>query len=141
MNCLRCGRTIPEQVLLCPECTRHNRLAPAKVPTPVDTYVNEDEVIRETAKKLRRSNRLLHRWVAAMILFAVISVGLLGYGIVTISARRDQLAAQITRANSLQTAMEDLQSELTAANALIESMSQIIARYGSITGLSPEELS
>ena len=138
MNCLRCGRTVPEQVLFCPECTRHNQQAPVKA-SPV-SFVNEEEKAREAAKKLRRSNRRLRRWVAVMTLVAILCVGVLGYGIVTTAAWRDQLASQITRANSLQMAMDDLQNDLTAANTLIDSMKDVISRYQAITGLSPEEL-
>jgi len=141
MNCLRCGRTVPEQVLFCPECKRHDRHRPAKVPAPETTFANAEEQARAAAGRLRRSNRRLRRWIAAMSLFSVLIVGLLGYGIVKTADHRDQLAAQITRANSLQTAMDDLQSDLVAANALTDSMKDIISRYQAITSLSPEDLS
>ena len=147
MNCLRCGRTVPDQVLFCPECAQ--KAPPRRSLRRVDTDFdpNQEESSAEVQGLRHRISRL-HRWAAALALFSLVCLGLLGYGILRTSDERAQLAAQISKANSLQAAMDDLQEDLNAANALMDSMKNnlseneaIISKYESRTGISPDELS
>lgn len=140
MNCLRCGRTVPDQVLFCPECTRKDRPARRAAPPPEAAFASPEQEQAEAVQRLRGKLHRLRRWVAVLVLFALACLGLLGYGIVSTASQRSQLMVQVSKANSLQAAMDDLQDDLDAANALTDSMKAIIARYQEMTGLSPDEL-
>lgn len=142
MNCLRCGRTVPEQILLCPEC-----LAEKDKPVQAKIEPLQEEVQKEQIKTLRRKNRRLRRRLALFVLLALAASVLLAGQWYLMEQQEDRIASQTSRINSLETAMEETRSELEQANALNNSMKdslataqQTIAQYQSVTGLTPEEI-
>ena len=66
MNCLRCGRTVPDQVLFCPECAQ--KAPPRRSLRRVDTDFdpNQEESSAEVQGLRHRISRL-HRWAAAEV--------------------------------------------------------------------------
>lgn len=142
MNCLRCGRTVPDQILLCPEC-----LAEKDKPVQAKIEPLQEEVQKEQIKTLRRKNRRLRRTLSLFVVLGLLSAALLASQWYYMEQQDDRIASQTSRINSLETAMEETRSELEQANALNESMKdslataqQTIEQYQAVTGLSPEEI-
>ena len=142
MNCLRCGRTVPDQILLCQEC-----LAEKDKPVQAKIEPLQEEVQKEQIKTLRRKNRRLRRSLTLFVVLSLLSAALLASQWYYMEQQDGRIASQTSRINSLETAMEETQSELEQANALNESMKdslataqQTIEQYQSVTGLSPEEI-
>ena len=90
MNCLKCGREIPEDQVFCDACLEVMKKYPVKPGTPVVIHPREsrgpDPVKKkfsteEMLSRLQKRNRCLSRWVTALSIVLVISLGLLGYAI------------------------------------------------------------
>lgn len=142
MNCLRCGRTVPDQILLCPDC-----LAEKDKPVHAKIEPLQEEVQKEQIKALRKKNQRLRRRLALLVVLALAATALLAGQWYLMEQQDDRIAAQTSRINSLETAMQETKSELDQANALNDSMKdslataqQTIEQYQAVTGLTPEEV-
>ncbi|MBE6931828.1 MAG: hypothetical protein E7464_00390 [Ruminococcaceae bacterium] len=142
MNCLRCGRTVPDQILLCPEC-----LAEKDKPVQAKIEPLQEEVQKEQLKKLRKKHTRIRRCLALFMVLTIAATILLAGQWYIMQQQSDRMAAQTSRINSLETAMQETQSELDQANALNDSMKDAIAtaqqtieQYQTVTGLTPEEI-
>lgn len=141
MNCLRCGRVVPEQVLLCPTC-----LSEKDKPVRVERELLQEDVQKEQIKTLRRKLRRLRRSLAFFALLAIAASAMLAAQWYYMEQQSDRIASQTTRINSLETAMQETRSELEQANALNDSMKEALSEvqqkldlYQAATGLTPEE--
>ena len=142
MNCLRCGRTVPDQILLCQEC-----LAEKDKPVQAKIEPLQEEVQKEQIKTLRRKNRRLRRTLALLTVLSLLAAALLMAQWYFMEQQDDRIDSQTSRINSLETALEETQSQVEQANVLNESMKdslttaqQTIEQYQAVTGLSPEEI-
>lgn len=143
MNCLKCGRTVPEKTLLCPECLRASKAAAA--PKPME--LPQEEILQANLKKQSHRVRRLRRGVAILVIFGILCAAALGFtGYYAIEQHR-RLSTQISRINSLETVMEEQKAELeqaAAANAALrDSLSEqeaALDAYQTYTGLTPEEI-
>ena len=142
MNCLRCGRTVPDQILLCQEC-----LAEKDKPVQAKIEPLQEEVQKEQIKTLRRKNRRLRRTLALLTVLGLLAAALLMAQWYFMEQQDDRIDSQTSRINSLETALEETQSQVEQANVLNESMKdslttaqQTIEQYQAVTGLSPEEI-
>ena len=133
MNCLKCGRTVPDQTLLCADCLRKT----AK-PTRLEPDLPPEQTKEQQISALRRDSRRLHRWLALFVVAAMLA-----------SARRmrRQLASQTSRINSLETVISEQEGQLAQANALnntlrdkIDSDQKTLDAYEILTGLTPDEV-
>ena len=142
MNCLKCGRTVPDQILLCPECL-------SKKDSPAQTKIEplQEELQKEQIKKLRRKLRRLRQLLALFVLLALAAAAMLMGQWHLMLEQNSRIESQTSRINSLETAMQEIQSELEQANALNDTMKNALAdarqtmdQYQTHTGLSPEEI-
>ena len=76
MNCLRCGRTVPDQVLLCPEC-----LSEKDKPVRAKIEPLQEELQKEQINKLRRKLRGLRRGLAIFV--PVVAQGFAGASLIS----------------------------------------------------------
>ncbi len=141
MNCLRCGRTVPDQVLLCPTC-----LTEKDAPVRAERELLQEDLQKEQIKTLRRKLRGLRRSLALFVLLAIAATVMLAGQWYYMEQQSDRIASQTSRINSLETAMQETRSELEQANALNDSMKNALSdaqqkldMYQEITGLTPEE--
>lgn len=141
MNCLRCGRVVPDQILLCPAC-----LAEKDKPVQAERELLQEDVQKEQIKALRKRLRGIRRRLAIFMLLAIAASALLVAQWYYMEQQSDRIASQTTRINSLETAMQETRSELEQANALNNAMNDALSEaqqkldiYQAITGLTPEE--
>ena len=141
MNCLRCGRVVPEKVLLCPTC-----LAEKDLPVQAEREPLQEDVQKEQIRKLRKSRRSLRRLLALFVVLALAATGMLGAQWHFMRQQSSRIATQTSRINSLETAMEETRSELEQAKALNDTMAAALSDaqqkldiYQAFTGLTPEE--
>lgn len=142
MNCLKCGRTVPDGILICPEC-----LAAAKAPVRTEPEPLQEELQKQKIEKLTKCRRRLKRWLAALIVLCVLGLAVLAGAAYYMMKQHSRLTAQTSRINSLETALEEEHSNLTQAEAANDTLRQSIAEerelieaYEAYTGLSPEEI-
>ena len=97
MNCMRCGREIPEEQVFCSDCLEEMKKCPVKPDTPVRLPRRPDPVLRRTVRKkgtpeeeqirsLKKQVRLL-AWL--LILAAIVIV------VLSIPAIRDMVGDSI----------------------------------------------
>lgn len=141
MNCLRCGRIVPDQVLLCPTC-----LTGKDAPVRAEREPLQEDVQKEQIRKLRKSSKFLRRMLALFVALAVAATVVLVGQWRLMQQQSDRIASQTSRINSLETAMQETRGELEQARALSDSMAdalydaqQQLDIYQALTGLSPEE--
>ena len=142
MTCLRCGRTVPAHTLLCPEC-----LAAPKKPAQVQPEPLQEEAQRQKLERLTRRKRRLQWWLALFIVLSLVAAALLVGSAYYLRRQNSRIAAQTSKINSLQTAMEDLQGALEQSNAVsaalqdtVKADEKIIKAYQSYTGLDPAQI-
>lgn len=142
MNCLKCGRTVPEGTLLCTEC-----LSAKKAPVRTEPEPLQEELQAQQIEKLSRSRRKLRRWVAALVVLCILGLAVLGAAGYYLYRQNSRISAQASRINSLETVVEELKGELEQSNATadalrdsIASEQELIGVYESYTGLSPDEI-
>lgn len=140
MNCLKCGRTVPDQILLCPEC-----LSESKTPAKAKFAPLQEEVQKAQLVKLGKNLRLHRRLLAFFVVLTLAATVMLAEQWYLMQQQSSQIATQTSRINSLETAMQELQSELDQANALNDTMNSALAEaqqaldtYKAYTGLSPD---
>ena len=133
MNCLKCGRTVPEQTLLCPDCLKaRTYIARAPEPTPEQ---NRELRIAQLTKGRRRARR----WMALFLVLALIASGLLTAGWFYTRRLNERLTAQTSRINSLETVVSEQQSEMEAMEKQYATQTAAVEIYQKLTGLSPEQ--
>ena len=142
MNCLKCGRTVPENTLLCADCLRE-RAKPIR---------REPEISPEKSKEqqialLKKGRRRLRRWLALFAVTAMLATAALGGAYVYTRRLRQQISSQTSRINSLETVISEQQGQLAQANALnntlrdkIDSDQRTLDAYEILTGLTPDEV-
>ena len=142
MNCLKCGRTVPDQILLCADCLRER-----KTPLGADANPSQEQSREQQLAGLRKRCRRLRRWVALFIVAVLLCGAALGGAYVYARRLRRQLASQTSRINSLETVISEQQGKLDQVNALnntlrdhIDADQKTIDAYEILTGLTPDEL-
>ena len=142
MNCLKCGRTVPDHTLLCADCLRE-RERPARR----EQEISPEQTREQQLALLRRSRRRLRRWLALFVAAALLATAALGGAYVYARRLRQQLASQTSRINSLETVISEQQGQLAQANALnntlrdkIDSDQKTLDAYEILTGLTPDEV-
>lgn len=142
MNCLKCGRTVPDRTLLCAEC-----LSVKKAPVPAEPEPLQEELQARKIEKLSRSRRRLRRWVAALVVLCILGLAVLGTAGYYVYRQNSRITAQTSRINSLETVVEELKDELAQSNAAADTLRDsiaeeqaLIAVYEEYTGLSPDEI-
>ena len=142
MNCLKCGRTVPDQTLLCADCLRERTMPVRREPELTPEQNREKQIAL-----LRKSRRRLRRWLALFVLLALLASAAMGGAYVYTRRLRRQIASQTSRINSLETVISEQQGKLDQANALnntlrdrIDNDQAAIEAYQTLTGLSPEEV-
>ena len=142
MNCLKCGRTVPDQTLLCADCLRER-----EKPVRREPDIPPEQAREKQLATLRKSRRRLRRWLALFVVAAMLATAALAGAYVYTRRLRRQLASQTSRINSLETVISEQQGQLEQANALnntlrskIDSDQQTIDAYEILTGLTPDEL-
>ena len=136
MNCLKCGRTVPENTLLCADCLRE-RAKPTRRQAELAPEKSKEQQIAALRKRCRSLRRALALFVAAA----------LGGAYVYVRRQRHQIASQTSRINSLQTVISEQEGQLAQANALnntlrdkIDSDQKTLDAYEILTGLTPDEV-
>ena len=142
MNCLKCGRTVPDQTLLCADCLRKS----AK-PTRLEPDLPPEQTKEQQISALRRDRRRLRRWLALFVVAAMLASAALGGAYLYARRMRRQLASQTSRINSLETVISEQEGQLAQANALnntlrdkIDSDQKTLDAYEILTGLTPDEV-
>ena len=142
MNCLKCGRTVPDQTLLCADCLRERTMPVRREPELTPEQNREKQIAL-----LRKSRRRLRRWLALFVLLALLASAAVGGAYVYTRRLRRQIASQTSRINSLETVISEQQGKLDQVNALnntlrdkIDSDQEAIDAYKILTGLTPEEV-
>ena len=142
MNCLKCGRTVPDQTLLCADCLRER-----EKPVRREPDIPPEQAREKQLATLRKSRNRLRRWLALFVVAALLATAALGGAYVYARRLRRQLASQTSRINSLETVISEQQGQLEQATALnntlrnkIDSDQQTIDAYEVLTGLTPDEL-
>ena len=142
MNCLKCGRTVPEGILLCTEC-----LSVKKAPVPAEPEPLQEELQKQKIEKLTRSRRKLRRWVAALVVLCILGLAVLGAAAYYFNRQNTRITAQTSRINSLETVVGELKGELEQANTTIDALrdsiaseQELIGIYETFTGLTPDEI-
>ena len=133
MNCLKCGRTVPEQTLLCPDCLKE-RTYVARIPEPTPEQSRENRIAQ-----LTKSRRRVRRWLALFVALALIASGLLTAGWFYTRELNERLTAQTSRINSLETVVSEQSSEMEAMEKRYASQTEAIEVYKKLTGLTPEQ--
>ncbi|MBE7005851.1 MAG: hypothetical protein E7424_01720 [Ruminococcaceae bacterium] len=142
MNCLKCGRTVPENTLLCADCLRE-RAKPTRRQAELTPEKSKEQQIAALRKRCRSLRRALALFVAA----ALLATAALGGAYVYVRRQRHQIASQTSRINSLQTVISEQEGQLAQANALnntlrdkIDSDQKTLDAYEILTGLTPDEV-
>ncbi len=142
MTCLKCGRTVPTNIFLCPEC-----LAMPKKSAPPEPEPLQEELQEEKIQKLSHRKRRLQRWLAVFLVLSLAATTLLAATVYDLHRQYNRVSAQTSKINSLETAMEELKSELEQTNALSDTMrktitenQKILNAYRAYTGLSPDKM-
>ena len=142
MNCLKCGRTVPDQTLLCADCLRERTMPVRREPELTPEQNREKQIAL-----LRKSRRRLRRWLALFVLLSLLASAAVGGAYVYTRRLRRQIASQTSRINSLETVISEQQGKLDQVNALnntlrdkIDSDQEAIDAYKILTGLTPEEV-
>ena len=142
MNCLRCGRTVPENTLLCADCLRER-----EKPVRREPELSPEQTREKRFAALRRSRRRLRVWLALFIVFSLLASAALAGGVYYGRRLQRQLASQTSRINSLETVISEQQGQLEQANALNGTLRDTIDRdqktidaYQVFTGLTPDEI-
>ena len=142
MTCLRCGRTVPDQVLLCPDCR-----TPKKRLRDANSALTPEERLQKQVASLEKRTSRQKRWMILLILACVLSISLLGHAAHTLLKQNDRLSSQNTLINSQEAAIKEAQSALDQANLTIETQREklteaqnTIAEYYRFTGLNPQEI-
>lgn len=134
MNCLKCGRTVPEQTLLCPDCLKA-RTYTVRAPEPTPEQSREQRIAQ-----LTRSRRRARRWLALFIVLALAASGLLTADWFYTRRLNERLTAQTSRINSLETVVSDQQKEMEAMVKQYATQTEAIEAYKILTGMTPEEV-
>ena len=134
MNCLKCGRTVPEQTLLCPDCQKE-RTYVARAPEPTPEQSREQRIAQ-----LTRSRRRARRWLALFLVLALVASGLLTAGWFYTRRLTERLSTQTSRINSLETVVSEQQSEMEAMEKRYATQTEAIEAYKILTGLTPEQV-
>ncbi len=142
MNCLKCGRTVAENTLLCADCLRER-----KAPVRREPELTPEQTREQRLAALQKSRRRLRRWLALFIVAALLATAALGGAYVYTRRLRRQLATQTSRINSLETVISEQEGQLEQTNALnntlrdsIDRSQEAIDAYQILTGLTPEEV-
>ena len=142
MNCLKCGRNVPDQTLLCADCLRER-----EKPTRREPDIPPEQARERQLASLRKSRRRLRAWLALFIVIALAATAALGGAYVYSRRLRRQLTSQTSRINSLETVISEQQGQLAQANALnstlrdkIDSDQRTMDAYEILTGLTPDEV-
>ncbi len=142
MNCLKCGRTVSDQTLLCADCLRER-----EKPVRRELDIPPEQTRERQLAQLRKSSRRLRGWLAAFVVAAMLASAALGGAYLYARRLRRQLASQTSRINSLETVISEQQGQLAQANALnntlrdkIDSDQQTMDAYEILTGLTPDEV-
>lgn len=137
MTCLRCGRTVSDQILLCPEC----RTPKKRLHDPNAALTQEEQLQKQISSLQKRIGRQKHR-IIFLVLICLLTVSLLGYAIHTLLAQNARLSSQNTLIKSQEVAIQEAQNALEQANLTIDTQRDIlteaqetIAKY--YTGLNP----
>ena len=133
MNCLKCGRTVPEQTLLCPDCLKV-RTYVARAPEPTPEQSREQRIAQ-----LIKSRRRARRWLALFLVLALAASGLLTAGWFYTRRLNERLTAQNSRINSLETVISEQQSEMEAMEKQYATQTAAVEVYKKLTGLTPEQ--
>ena len=134
MNCLKCGRTVPEQTLLCPDCLKA-RTYVARAPEPTPEQSREQRITQ-----LTRSRRRARRWLALFVVLALAASGALTAGWFYTRRLNERLTAQTSRINSLETVVSDQQSQMEAMVKQYATQTEAIEAYKILTGMTPEQV-
>ena len=91
MRCLRCNRETTDNQVFCDECLAQMKTEPIKPGTPVNLVKRPPSVPREPLQPQIRpeeqfahlEHRIsrLHRWIAALVILAMLFAGILGWTI------------------------------------------------------------
>ena len=142
MNCLKCGRTVPDNVFLCAECLRE-RVKPMRR----ELEITPEQSKEQQLEVLRKSQRSLRRTLALFVVAALLATAALGGAYVYTRRLRQQFISQISRINSLETVISEQEGQLDQANALnntlrdkIDSDQKTLDAYEILTGLTPDEV-
>ena len=142
MNCLRCGRTVAENTLLCADCLRER-----EKPVRREPELTPEQTREKRFAAMSRSRRRLRGWLALFVVFALLASAAIAGGFFYVRRLQRQLSSQTSRINSLETVISEQQGQLEQANALngilrdtIDRDQQTIDAYQSFTGLTPDEI-
>ena len=142
MNCLKCGRTVPENTLLCADCLRERTK-----PTRREPEITPEQSKEQQIAALRKSHRGLRRALALFVMVALLATAALGGAYFYVRRLRQQLSSQTSRINSLETVISEQEGQLAQANALnntlrdkIDSDQKTLDAYEILTGLTPDEV-
>lgn len=142
MTCLRCGRTVPDQILLCPECR-----APKKQLRDANSAFTPEEQLQKKVTSLEKRTWRQKRRIILLVLVCLLAVALLGHAIHTLMEQNTKLSSQNTLINSQEAAIKEAQNEKEQDDLLIETQREqltearnIIDIYHRYTGLNPEEI-
>lgn len=140
MNCLKCGRTAPDQTFLCPECLRERT-------RPVHSELTREQSRAQRIAALEKQRRGLRRALTLFVLLALLASAALAGGFLYTRRMERQLASQTTRMNSLETVISEQERQIAQTNALNNTLSDNIERdqdvidaYQILTGLTPDEV-
>ena len=142
MNCLRCGRTVPDSVLLCADCLRER-----EKPVRREPELSPEQTREKRLAALLRSRRRLRGWLALFIILALLASAAAAGGFFYTRRMQRQINSQTSRINSLETVISEQQGQLEQANAMngilrdtIDHDQQTIDAYQTLTGLTPDEV-
>lgn len=142
MTCLKCGRTVPEDILLCSEC-----LTAKKIPISNTPLALEEDILKQQIQKLSRFKRRSKRWLALFIVLFLLCAAALGGATYYVYKQYNRIIAQTSRINSLETALIEVKDELAQSNMLNDSLRDTVSRnqqfinaYEAYTNLTPDEV-
>lgn len=121
MNCQKCGYSLPEDSLFCPNCgTKIEIPAPAPAPAPTP---------EKTPKKKSSAGKVIA--VILLCLVCAASMGLNAYQYITGNAEKNDLTSQLKamtkNAKDLQDDVEDLQKDVDRQSETIRDLNESIA--------------
>ncbi len=115
MTCLRCGRTVPDQLLLCPDCR-----TPKKRQCDANSALTPEERLQKQVASLEKRTSRQKRRMLFLVLACLLSIALLGHAVHTLMKQNDRISTLNTKVNSQEAAIAKMQSELTQANLTVE---------------------
>ncbi len=121
MTCLRCGRTVPEQILLCPECR-----TPKKRLLDANSALTPEEQLQYQVSTLKKRTSRQKRRIVLLVVVCVLALTMLGFTSYTLWTQSARLASQNTLIKSQEAAIAEAQNT--------------IAAYYRYTGLNPQEI-